>query len=36
MASEGYAPLPETYRLAVEQQATDQLKEWLPTITAPT
>ena len=35
MASEGYVPLPETYRLAVEQQATEHLKDWLPTTSAP-
>lgn len=35
MASEGYVPLPENYRQAVERHATEQLKDWLPTTSAP-
>ena len=35
MASEGYVPLPDNYRQAVERQATDRLKDWLPTTSAP-
>ena len=35
MASEGYVPLPDNYRQAVERQATERLKDWLPTTSAP-
>jgi nucleotide-binding universal stress UspA family protein len=35
LASEGYVPVPDDYRLAVQRQITDRLKEWLATTAAP-